>query len=272
MRRRLAVLIASIGSLLLILCILFTSLQLTMLNDTLITYEYQRLSLGKSMGMNNADLAASCIRLIDYMEGNVPDIDIEVTVNGEKTLMFTDEQEISHMADVRVLYQRFRSWRDIGIFCALVLFLLASVFSFRNALHTLASGYCWGTFIIALFVGFFGTWAALDFSSFWTFFHNMLFWNDDWLFDPNTSRMINMMPEKFFADFILVFLIIAVVVIVFLLILAIIALGAEKKKKNAAKARFIEKKRAAAVAKAADHAAEATAASATESTDGGENA
>ena len=257
MRKRFAVLIATIGAVVLILCILFTSLQLTMANDAFITYEYQRLSLGKSMGMSNADIAASCIRLIDYMEGKVPDIDIEVTVNDEKTLMFTDEQEISHMADVRVLYQRFRSWRDIGIFLALVLFLFAAVLSFRHALHTLASGYCWGSFVIALFIGFFGTWALLDFSSFWTFFHRMLFWNDDWLFDPNTSRMINMMPEKFFSDFILVFVIISAVALIFLLILAIVALTSEKKKKEAAKARYIEKKRAAAKTSSAPDTANA---------------
>ena len=251
MRKRLAVLVATIASMILIACILFTSLQLTMNNEALITYEYQRLSLGKSMGMNNGDIAASCMRLIDYMEGNVPNIDITVTVNGEQTLMFTDEQEITHMADVKLLYQRFRTFRDIGVFAALLLYLIAALLSFRRAAHTLASGYCWGAFVIALFVCFFGTWALLDFSSFWTFFHRMLFWNDDWLFDPNTSRMINMMPEKFFSDIILVFAVLAAVVIVLLLIIALSALSRERKKAEAAKERFIQKKQALAAKKKA---------------------
>lgn len=245
MRKRFAVMLSTLASIVLILCILFTALQLTINDKNFIEYEYARLSLSREMGVSNLDLVSSCERLIDYMEGRVDNIDIQVTVNGEQVLMFEQEQEISHMADVRLLYQRFRTFRDFGVLLALVLYLLGAVLHIRSAMHTLASGYVYGAFVIALFAGFLGTWAALDFSNFWTFFHQMLFWNNDWLFDASTSRMINMLPEQFFADVILRMAILAGVAFVLLLVASAVALASIRKKRRLAREKAIAARRKA---------------------------
>lgn len=245
MRKRFAVMLSTLASIVLILCILFTALQLTINDKNFIEYEYARLSLSREMGVSNLDLVSSCERLIDYMEGRVDNIDIQVTVNGEQVLMFEQEQEISHMADVRLLYQRFRTFRDFGVLLALVLYLLGAVLHIRSAMHTLASGYVYGAFVIALFAGFLGTWAALDFSNFWTFFHQMLFWNNDWLFDASTSRMINMLPEQFFSDVILRMALLAAVAFVLLLVVSAVALASIRKKRRLAREKAIAARRRA---------------------------
>lgn len=245
MRKRFAVMLSTLASIVLILCILFTALQLTINDKNFIEYEYARLSLSRQMGVSNLDLVSSCERLIDYMEGRVDSIDIQVTVDGEQVLMFEQEQEISHMADVRLLYQRFRTFRDFGVLLALVLYLLGAVLHIRSAMHTLASGYVYGAFVIALFAGFLGTWAALDFSNFWTFFHQMLFWNNDWLFDASTSRMINMLPEQFFSDVILRMAILAGVAFVLLLVASAVALASIRKKRRLAREKAIAARRKA---------------------------
>ena len=245
MRKRFAVMLSTLASIVLILCILFTALQLTINDKNFIECEYARLSLSREMGVSNLDLVSSCERLIDYMEGRVDSIDIQVTVDGEQVLMFEQEQEISHMADVRLLYQRFRTFRDFGVLLALVLYLLGAVLHIRSAMHTLASGYVYGAFVIALFAGFLGTWAALDFSNFWTFFHQMLFWNNDWLFDASTSRMINMLPEQFFSDVILRMAILAGVAFVLLLVASAVALASIRKKRRLAREKAIAARRRA---------------------------
>lgn len=245
MRKRFAVMLSTLASIVLILCILFTALQLTINDKNFIEYEYARLSLSREMGVSNLDLVSSCERLIDYMEGRVDSIDIQVTVDGEQVRMFEQEQEISHMADVRLLYQRFRTFRDFGVLLALVLYLLGAVLHIRSAMHTLASGYVYGAFVIALFAGFLGTWAALDFSNFWTFFHQMLFWNNDWLFDASTSRMINMLPEQFFSDVILRMAILAGVAFVLLLVASAVALASIRKKRRLAREKAIAARRKA---------------------------
>lgn len=245
MRKRFAVMLSTLASIILILCILFTALQITINDKNFIEYEYARLSLARRMGMSNLDLVNSCERLIDYMEGRADNIDITVTVNGEQVRMFDQEQEISHMADVRLLYQRFRSFRDFGVLLALVLYLLSAVLHIRTAMHTLAAGYAYGAFVIALFAGFLGTWAALDFSNFWTFFHQMLFWNEDWLFDASASRMINMLPEQFFSDVIMRMALIAAVAFVLLLAVSIVALLSIRKKRRLAREKAIAARRRA---------------------------
>ena len=198
--KRLAVVLAAAASILLILIILFSTLQLVINNETFINNEFTKIGVSDSKGMSNIDLVRSMQRLVGYMEGSVSTIDIEVTVNGEKVQMFELEQEKQHMADVRVLWQSVRQMRDVGLLAMLILYLISVVLGFRYALTTLSKGYLYGAFVTLLFFGFFGAWAALDFSSFWTMFHESLFWNDLWLFDVTTSRMINMLPEQYFAD------------------------------------------------------------------------
>lgn len=239
MRKRFAVMLSTVASIILILCILFTALQFTMNDKSFIEYEYSRLSLARKLGVSNLDLVNSCTRLIDYMEGRVDDINIIVTIEGEQVPMFDNEQEISHMADVRLLYQSFRTYRDFGVLLALMLYLFGAVLHVRTAMHTLAAGYSYGAFVIALFAGFLGTWAVLDFSNFWTFFHQMLFWNEDWLFDASTSRMINMLPERFFSDIISRMVIIAGVVFLLLLTASIVALASIRKKRRLAREKAI---------------------------------
>jgi len=116
------------------------------------------------------------------------------------------------------------SYRDVGVLVMLILFLFAAVVNFRMAPQRLAQGYLSGSFVMLLIFGFVGTWAALDFTSFWTFFHQALFWNDLWLLDATESRMINMLPENLFADIVGRVGLYAGAVVIVLLVLSILAL------------------------------------------------
>jgi len=176
------------------------------------------------MGMTNTDLVTSFNRLVDYMEGDAPDINVTVTIDGEAKQMFDYPQEVEHMADVQKIYVTIASYRDVGVLVMLILFLFAAVVNFRKAPQYLAQGYLSGSFVFLLVFGFLGTWAALDFSNFWTFFHQMLFWNDLWLFDGTQSRMINMLPEQIFADIIARIGLYAGVVILLLIAVSVLAL------------------------------------------------
>ena len=197
--KKTATILSAIASALLIFVLLVTMLQVVMKDESFIQNEYTELGLSSTMGISNLDLVRSYMRLIDYMEGTVSTIDIEVTLNGEPVKMFEQEQERVHMADVRLLWQTVRSIRDYSILAVLVLYLVAVLMGFHDAARTLSTGYLYGFFLCLLVFGFFGTWALMDFSSFWTMFHESLFWNDLWLFDPGESRMINMLPEAIFA-------------------------------------------------------------------------
>ena len=224
MRKILSVGMATLASILLILIIVFTSIGFVINDETFINNEFTKLAISAKMGISNQDLVASFNRLVDYMEGDEKDINIEVTINGEKKQMFDYEQESEHMADVRQIYTTIASYRDVGVLVMLILFLFAAVVHFRMAPQYIAQGYLSGSFVFLLIFGFLGTWAALDFTNFWTFFHEMLFWNDLWLFDGTQSRMINMLPEQIFADIVARLGMYSGIIIVVLIALSIIAL------------------------------------------------
>ena len=224
MRKLISVVMATLASMLLILIVVFTSIGFVMNDETFVNNEFTKLAIGSKMGMSNTDLVTSFNRLVDYMEGDAEDINVTVTIDGEQKQMFDYPQEIEHMADVQKIYVTIASYRDVGVLVMLILFLFAAVINFRKAPQYIAQGYLSGSFVFLLVFGFLGTWAALDFSNFWTFFHQMLFWNDLWLFDGTQSRMINMLPEQIFADLIAQVGLYAGIVVVVLIALSIVAL------------------------------------------------
>ncbi len=224
MRKLISVGMATLASLLLIFIVVFTSIGFVMNDETFVNNEFTKLAISSKMGISNTDLVTSFNRLVDYMEGNAEDINVTVTVNGEQTQMFDNPQEAEHMTDVRTIYMTIASYRDVSVLVMLILFLFAAVIHFRKAPQYLAQGYLSGSFVFLLIFGFVGTWAALDFSNFWTFFHEMLFWNNLWLFDATQSRMINMLPEQIFADIIAQIGLYSGIVILSLIALSIVAL------------------------------------------------
>ncbi|HRX57597.1 MAG TPA: TIGR01906 family membrane protein [Eubacteriales bacterium] len=241
MKKVLSVGMATVASILLILILVFTSIGLVINDETFINNEFTKLSISEEMGISNSDLVRAMTQLVDYMEGDADDISVEVTLDGEQVEMFDYPQEAEHMADVRQIYTTIASYRDMGVLVMLILFLFAAVVDFRKAPQRLAQGYLSGSFVMLLIFGFLGTWAALDFSNFWTFFHQALFWNDLWLFDATESRMINMLPEDFFADTVGRIGLYAGAVIVALIVLSILALAlssdAHKRRRAIAQAR-----------------------------------
>ncbi len=224
MRKLISVGMATLASILLILILVFTSIGFVINDDTFVNNEFTKLAVGPKMGVSNSDLVTSFNRLVDYMEGAAPDINVTVTIDGEAKQMFDYPQEAEHMADVQQIYTKIASYRDVGVLVMLILFLFAAVVHFRKAPQYLAQGYLSGSFVFLLIFGFLGTWAALDFTNFWTFFHEMLFWNDLWLFDGTQSRMINMLPEQIFSDIIARIGLYSGIVILALIALSILAL------------------------------------------------
>ena len=165
MKKILSVGMSTVASILFILIVVFTMIGLVVNNERFINNEFTKLGVAEKMGINNVDLVRAMTRLVDYMEGDVDDIHVEVTQNGEKVEMFSFEQEVQHMQDVRSIYLQIKSYRDVGVLVMLILFLFAAVVDFRMAPQRLSQGYLSGSFVALLAFGFLGTWAALIFET-----------------------------------------------------------------------------------------------------------
>lgn len=198
-------LLCVMASLLLIVALLFTALQLCMNQRDWYYEKYQAYGLSQSIGISEEEITASLWRLIDYMEGRVDSIQLTVTEYG-KTVEMYNQQEIDHMVDVRALYQAWRGVRDFGLPGAAVLLLAALSLTPKGkrlglvSRGFLAASAAFGAVLLGL-----GIWVAVDFNGFWVAFHHLFFTNDLWLMDYATCRMIRICPEQLFNDIVVRF-------------------------------------------------------------------
>lgn len=192
-------LLAIIASLLFMVAALFTCLQAGINDRDYFEQKYEALDVGYDIGMSNADVTAALMRLIDYMEGRVPDIAIKVTVDGRQVDMF-NQRETAHMADVKNLYQAWRTIRNIALIFSINIILVLVKLLGKEAFYILAKGFLLAFAGFIIIAGLLAIWVLADFNSFWTSFHLLFFTNDLWLLDPATSRMINICPLQLFYD------------------------------------------------------------------------
>ena len=228
MKRALCNLFTLFASVFLIVVLLFSALQWAINDRSWFYREYEKLDVARGMGMENADVTASALRLVDYMENRVEDIALTVTVNGETTEMF-NARETAHMRDVQTLYLNFRSVRNACAVATALLIATVLVID-RRGVRRLAKGFLWTNLGVVALLGGLGLWIARDFSSFWVRFHHVFFTNDLWQLDPATSRMINMCPQQLFYDVILRMGAAFLIVWGALLIASILALALKKRK------------------------------------------
>ena len=200
MRKTTATLLAALAAFILIFCIAFTAVSLTAANYSFFESEFKDLGIADSMGISVSDLSQVIQTMVGYMNGGKDSIDVDVMIQGTRVPMFDLEIEHTHMKEVRTLWQRLSGMRGICLLAAALLALAAISFDKRGYKQNVCIGYLWGFGIFALLFAFGGTWAGLNFNSFWTFFHGVIFpGSDTWLL-PASSRMIQMLPETLFAD------------------------------------------------------------------------
>lgn len=101
------------------------------------------------------------------------------------------ENEVLHMRDV---YNIFFIARVINVISLILSVLI--IFFYRKRIYKIDVSRRWYIFILIPIVIMLP--AILDFDKFWILFHKVLFRNDLWLMDPETSLMINLLPQKVF--------------------------------------------------------------------------
>lgn len=203
MRKTVAITCLALGFLILILVTAFTVVQLTASETGWFEQQFSDLSLAEGMGMTLGDLGASIRTLVNYMNDQTETIDVLVTVDGQQVRMFDLDIEIVHMREVRDLWQWFISARNVGILLGAILCLLGVIPDGKDAVRNACLGYFWALGLFLVVVTFTGTWAAISFDSFWTFFHRIVFPNsENWLLPPE-SRMIQMLPAQLFKDLVM---------------------------------------------------------------------
>lgn len=177
MRNRLSIFLITVATLLLIACMVFTTVALTLRDAGYIETLYDANDVDVSEGISLPELSKATETLFDYMRGERDDIVVSVTVNGTVVSdLFSHEKEIVHMAEVRTLWRNLTVFTFVGGAASLLLFFVGGAIGVAGKrLRAFAHGLLIGGCIFGVLVLVIAFWALLDFDSFWTIFHFILF-------------------------------------------------------------------------------------------------
>lgn len=158
--------------------------------------EYQKYGVLGQVHMEMDDLLYVTDEMLEYLRNEREDLVVKATVDG-KVREFFNEKEKRHMADVQELFVGAQRLRLAG---AGMVVVLSAVLLLKRQGRLLFQTMQWG---IGLFVAAGGALALLlsmNFKRYFIWFHLLLFDNEDWLLNPKTDRLINIVPEGFFRD------------------------------------------------------------------------
>ena len=189
--------LCAIGFFLLSVASILTIVDLCCFDRGFYEKEYAKDQTAERIGMSEEDLMASTNTLLDYLQDDRDDIVIEVEVNGDKREVF-DERETAHMVDVKALYQGAVSVRNVSLIAGVVLLCVAMVLLKEEKVKVLKDGFLFGIGLTITLIAAIAFYAVLDFTAFWTNFHELFFNNDLWLLNPQTDVLIRIMPQQLF--------------------------------------------------------------------------
>ena len=177
MRNTFGKLCVILAALVLLFSVAFFTVSLILKDSDYIEQKYKELDVSTQMGMSVPDLSKATEVLLDYMRGERVNIKVDAKVNGEDVPdVFYHEKEIVHMAEVQTLWLGLDAFAKFGAIGALALLFVGFLLIERGKKRAiLSSGIFWSCGIFGGVLGFLGIWAILDFQSFWTVFHFLIF-------------------------------------------------------------------------------------------------
>lgn len=176
--------------------------------------QFKNNRIAQATGFQEEELDKIIRQMTGYLSGKENSFNLTLDIDGKPTPVFND-RELLHMLDVKVIYVLMGKIKYIGIAFLLLLFLPYSLYIYftcskhRNAKTVQRVRQYWmhifralsynGIFTLALIAAL-GYMLWSDFSRYFIKFHEIFFDNDLWLLNPETDRLIQMLPEVFFFD------------------------------------------------------------------------
>jgi integral membrane protein (TIGR01906 family) len=161
--------------------------------------EFAKLGQAEKLGTSMDQLALFSRHTTRYLAGLERDPNLQMMLYGEQRWLL-NSREISHMQDVQKLFALARWLTAAGL---LLLLLIAALHWRRHTIRGLLRGLVWVA-LAAILLALLGGWLiSRDFTRAFDYFHMLAFTNDLWQLDPSQDQLINLLPEQFFSDAVL---------------------------------------------------------------------
>ena len=146
--------------------------------------------------MEMDDLVYVTEEMMAYLKGEREDLQILTVVDGKERLFF-NEKEMRHMVDVQGLFLG-----AIGLRRTAIVFtaFFAGFLLYRKQIAVLWRMLQWGIGLLLGGMAGLAAFISANFTKYFTCFHLLFFDNEDWILNPETDLLINIVPEGFFRD------------------------------------------------------------------------
>lgn len=198
-------------SVLISICLLILAVKIVVIYKPIYYNDIKALNIEKSSMHSEAQLKETYNYLINYIT-NISCCTFSIPY------FYASKYGIIHFNEVRAIYQLF-SYVYYGAITFILIFLLLFGYIISEDIF-LHSAVFLSSFTLSVCIPL-----LINFDGSFTRFHNLLFKNDYWLFDPNEDPVITALPEKFFFHCSLAILLIVVLESLFMIIIY-------KKRKN----------------------------------------
>jgi len=220
MKKTITKIFAYLFSFTFVLTLLITSIDYNSFNKDFYVTEFNEINNAELIKTTEAELLDFCFVVLDYIQDDRDDMVTYATIDNEYREVFNDREKL-HMVDVKNLYLNAMDIRNVSFVLMLVSFIGYLLLSNRKY-KLLADAYKKTLIIIVVIFAALIFYALIDFQNFWINFHYLFFDNDLWLLNPNTSIMINMVPQQFFNDLVLRIVAYFIIPIIGFLVLVIV--------------------------------------------------
>jgi len=149
-----------------------------------------------SAGISDADLIRLDEALADCLRGSEKALYLSCEVFGVLQPAF-NSKELIHMEDCRQLFILLRIALRASAVTGSLLITLGCILLGKDRRKIRLAAWL-APPAIAIPLGLFAVWAAIDFNSAFNFFHEILFTNDLWLLNARTDLLIRLCPASMF--------------------------------------------------------------------------
>lgn len=145
--------------------------------------------------LSDLDIKNLSQELMKYISGKLQFLETKVTINNVLTEFYNVKCKI-HMSDVRNIIVNLKNISFVSII--ICIFSLYKIIEHEDAITKLKTSYSRMLVSIIVILMAIVIFAYINFNSFFTLFHQVLFTNDLWLLDPDEDYIICLLPEKIF--------------------------------------------------------------------------
>jgi len=166
-------------------------------------WAFDRYDAEETTGLSREDLDATAAALRDYFNNDEDVFYHTVTKDGIEQPVF-NARETLHLRDVKQLFVSVNRLQEVTSIFVLAYVIAFFIWARDGNLRHLATHALLGLGLGLVALGSIGIIAAFGFDAAWDRFHEVLFTNDLWRLDPTTDRLIQMFPEPFWRDMVIV--------------------------------------------------------------------